>query len=140
MPYAFKDRDTALKLRAMAEANAGTGAGKVTPADVPHGDSWIVLTPAGGIPAMTGSTPGAADCVSQIIKDGQLIPWLNDKGDPVTVTVYNLSSEVSVDGDSYIPAGWVSGHVVGLSASPGDLCKWICENCDQFAIPDGGCG
>jgi hypothetical protein len=58
----------------------------------------LVLTPAGGIPARSGTTLGSASCTIQVIdKDNDQI------SDGETVDVLNLS-EVAIGGDAYIKA------------------------------------
>lgn len=68
-----------------------------------HG--FILKTPSGGISAMTGTTPGKADCtVHAINADGELIELPNAAtGDAQTYEVFNIFSG-DVAGDAYITA------------------------------------
>lgn len=65
---------------------------------------YIAKTPAGGIAAMSGSTPGSASCTLYYINAGGTLTQYQDAGGAaVTKTVLNLSSE-AVAGSAYIMA------------------------------------
>lgn len=63
----------------------------------------IARTSTGGIPAMTGISPGSASC-ELVHFDGTNVSILTD-----TVTVYNLSSS-AVTGSGYIQIKWIEGY------------------------------
>lgn len=64
-------------------------------------DVYVALTPAGGISARSGTTPGEADCdIYKVIKEAGT-PTLVPGGSSLFKTVYNHSS-TAVDGSTYI--------------------------------------
>ena len=69
---------------------------------LPMSASYLAYSPAGGIPARVGQTPGKAQCDLYYI-DGsdELQPWLDEQGSQAQEWIYNLSSS-SVSGSSYL--------------------------------------
>lgn len=64
--------------------------------------AYIAKTPAGGIAAMSGTTPGSAECDLYRLSDGGTLEvHTNDSGDTVTVTVYNIATS-AVAGSTFI--------------------------------------
>lgn len=63
---------------------------------------YLALTPAGGIPAMSGSTPGSATCTLKYIDENGLVATaLDSENAAITQTVYNVSSG-SISGSALI--------------------------------------
>ena len=71
---------------------------------VEAGAVYLAETPAGGIAAMSGSTPGSATCtIKYIDADGVMQTATDSSGDTITQTVYNVASN-AVDGSTVIQA------------------------------------
>lgn len=67
-----------------------------------HTKVYVCKTPAGGIPAMTGDTPGSAECTVYRFDADDVLEAVTDRnGDDVTITVKNLADE-AVAGETYI--------------------------------------
>ncbi len=65
---------------------------------------YLAETPAGGIAAMSGTTPGSAECtIKYIDADGKLATATDSDGDDVTQSVYNVSSS-AIGGNTVIQA------------------------------------
>ena len=62
---------------------------------------YLAKTPAGGIAAMAGTTPGSADCTVYGIVDGELTEMEDSEGEAIEVTVYNVAAN-AVDGETVI--------------------------------------
>ena len=75
-----------------------------------HG--WIYKTPAGGIPAATGTSPvvaGSAACTPYYINaDAELTALTNDAGSAQTQTIYNIFSG-AITANAFITAKEVFG-------------------------------
>jgi hypothetical protein len=61
----------------------------------------IAKSPAGGIAALSGTTPGSASVALYRMKDGDLEAITDDNGNAATITAYNLSSS-AVAADTFI--------------------------------------
>lgn len=70
---------------------------------------WVFKTPAGGIPARSGTTCGSAECTPYYIDtDGELAELKDTTGASFTVTIYHIGSS-AVQGNAYIQAKEVFG-------------------------------
>lgn len=67
-------------------------------AAVNHLDVYHAKSPSGGIPAVSGSTPGSATCDLYWLGSGGTLTKMQDEaGNDMTATIYNDSSEVAGD-------------------------------------------
>lgn len=97
--FKFKNRTDALYNKQQAIARPGLRA-NVGP--IISNIFWV-KAPSGGIPAISGTTLGSADCDVYYIEDAGERTALEDSGGTqITVTVWNAFSEVVGDG-----GGWV---------------------------------
>ena len=76
---------------------------------------YLFLTPAAGIPARSGTTPGEADCTPYVIEivsgTATMVELTNNAGAVQTVKVYNVFG-ADITGSAYITAKNVFGVVV----------------------------
>ena len=153
------DQPRASKLKALADhVGYASSAGARSPVALQaRWEAWIFLTPAGGIPAMTGTTPGVATCSSFFINGAKDLDVT--RADPASMLrnvdrpVYNIST-TAIAGNTYVMAVDVSGDAVAIAPGGGaldcdgfrkllndcDLCEWLCQNCDTFTDCSTCCG
>ena len=129
--YGFQSKSVANRLAASV---GGTEVGDGLNA---FGQNWLFLIPAGGIPGMTGTTPGTADCVPYFIKtDGTLTEWTNNAGASVAVPVFNVSEAKATEG-LYMPGFMVGNQAVinpaGITAE--QICASLCA-CNNLTSID----
>jgi len=75
-------------------------------------EGWILLTPAGGIAARSGTTCGSASCTPYFIDgSGDLTEFTDGGGSSQTWTVYNMFSS-AIGGSTYITAKLVCNVLV----------------------------
>lgn len=106
--YGFSDLPVARRLKRLARTGQPIG-----PAQPAHGQGWIFKTPAGGLPAATGDTPGQAECIPYYIDENDvLVEWTDNDGNSVTETVYNIfEAGDDIPGDTKITAKMVANRV-----------------------------
>ena len=92
-------RDTVRRVQAMPRTS-GTA---LPEGALPPLPMYICKTPAGGIAARSGTTPGSATCTLWTNSGGTLAEWVSPQGAAQTVTVYNLSTS-AVSAAAYIIA------------------------------------
>ena len=75
--------------------------------------SYILLTPASGIPAMSGGTAGSAACTPYYMNTsaGAVTEWVDSSSASQSFTVYNISAS-AVLGSKYIQAKVVGSALV----------------------------
>jgi hypothetical protein len=142
--YGFNDAQTARELAAIR----GSRPPQSRSADPVYGkfEQWLVLVPGSGIPAVSGTTAGFADCKVHELVNGTLVDT------DITVTVYNVGA-VDIPANTYQPCWHVNGVPVIVSGSGmseeeirGLVCDAMCE-CDNATsagdcaecCPDVGC-
>ncbi len=93
-----------------------------TQMEVARGQSWVIKTPPGGIPARSSYTPGREICESFIIDENPTPPSLLEETNQTTATmeqyVYNLTTE-QVEGGQYFIAAQVGNVLVGAFSEGG---------------------
>lgn len=98
-----------------------------TQMEVARGQSWIVKTPASGIPPRTSYTPGRAICESFIVDENPTPPSLleetNQDADTLEQYVYNLSTKEVAGGEWFIATQ--VGNVLVVAAGGGDGAKRV---------------
>ena len=99
-----------------------------TQMEVARGQSWIVKTPASGIPPRTSYTPGRALCESFIVDENPTPPSLleetNQDADTLEQYAYNLSTQPVAGGEWFI-ATQVGNVLVVAAGGGGDGAKRV---------------
>tara|TARA_R110002051_G_scaffold24381_1_gene60579 strand:+ start:7272 stop:9356 length:2085 start_codon:yes stop_codon:yes gene_type:complete len=117
----FVDRRSALQAVRLPAEMSGGPLPYVTQQVMARGQSWIVLTPEGGIPARSNYDPGRALCDSYFVDENPSPPALLEETNQDAATlnqyVYNLSTE-AVAGNEYFIAVQV-GNVLVVSSGGG---------------------
>jgi len=93
IPYGFA-KPLAIQIRNLVRQQGQTGGGYNK--NLENRRVAIALTPSGGIPARSTTTPGTASCTFCKIDDTPTITTTS-----VTETVYNISG-LAVSGDTYV--------------------------------------
>lgn len=111
--YNFKTREAIEKVYDLIDMKPQKPKRKVGVREIDkptHG--WILKTPAGGIPARSGTACGSADCTPYFVAtDGTLTEMTDTTGASFTVTCYHIGGS-AVQGSVYIQAKEVFGLLV----------------------------
>lgn len=143
--YGFNDQKVAHTLKEMA-ANRRNFSKSVSH-EQSLGESIILKIPPGGIPALSGTTPGSGDCEAYYINSGgELTPLASSHSGNSTIKAYNLT-EADVEEDKFKLASYVGGVAVltpGAAVSPEAICQALCECDNQTSVaaecqPCSGC-
>jgi hypothetical protein len=146
--WGFKDKAVAQKLKALATETVTDTSRSFTRI---YGDSILVKTTSGVIPAASAEAPTSSVCTFYYLQDGAYHVYQLPNGSSAVLTCYHIDTRVDIKANVYVPAIWVGGVPIllpGLGAVNNlceiiqedcDWCNWICKNCEGYAEPDGPC-
>lgn len=116
---AFKDPAVVRKLKRIAGNHNAADRQVTGPAKPAQGNSWIFLSPTGGVPGRVGVRPGTASCTSYYINaSGDLTLRTDLQGNTVLTPCYNLSGSEITAGE-YFEAIMMGGKAVAGAGGGG---------------------